>query len=157
EVMERVASVVKQVEPHDSVERYSKLGVDCLQATARITSPWTVEATLADGSKKTLTTRNIVIAAGARPFVPPIPGLRESNPLTSENVWNLRTLPTRLVVLGGGPIGSELAQCFARLGSQVTQVEMLPRILVREDPEVSEMVARRFREEGIAILTNHKA
>ena len=157
EVMERVATVVKQVEPHDSVERYSKLGVDCLQATAKITSPWTVEATLADGSKKTLTTRNIVIAAGGRPFVPPIPGLRECNPVTSDTVWDLRVQPKRLVVLGGGPIGCELAQCFARLGTKVTQVEMLPRILVREDPEFSQLVATRFGDEGIDVLTGHKA
>ncbi len=157
QVMERVASVVKQVEPHDSVERYSKLGVDCLQATAKITSPWTVEATLPDGTRRTLTTRNIVIAAGGSPFVPPIPGLRESRPLTSDTVWELRVQPRRMVVLGGGPIGCELAQCFARLGTQVTQVEMLPRILVREDPEFSEMVARRFRAEGIDVLTGHKA
>jgi pyruvate/2-oxoglutarate dehydrogenase complex dihydrolipoamide dehydrogenase (E3) component/uncharacterized membrane protein YdjX (TVP38/TMEM64 family) len=157
EVMERVAGVVRQVEPHDSVERYTKLGVDCLKATAKITSPWTVEATLPDGSKKTLTTRNIVIAAGGRPFVPPIPGLRESSPLTSDTVWDLRVQPKRLVVLGGGPIGCELAQCFARMGTKVTQVEMLPRILVREDPEFSEMVAARFRDEGIDVLTGHKA
>jgi pyruvate/2-oxoglutarate dehydrogenase complex dihydrolipoamide dehydrogenase (E3) component/uncharacterized membrane protein YdjX (TVP38/TMEM64 family) len=157
EVMERVARVVAQVEPHDSVERYSKLGVECLTGTARVTSPWTVEAALADGTKRTFTTRNIVIAAGARPFVPPIPGLREANPLTSDTVWGLRKLPRRLVVLGGGPIGSELTQCFARLGAQVTQVEMLPRILAREDPEFSEMVARRFREEGIDVLVGHKA
>jgi pyruvate/2-oxoglutarate dehydrogenase complex dihydrolipoamide dehydrogenase (E3) component len=111
-----------------------------------------------DGEKtRTLTTRNIVIAAGARPFVPPIPGLREAKPLTSDSVWSLRMLPKRLVVLGGGPIGSELAQCFARLGSKVTQVEMLPRILIREDPDVSELVAARFRSEGIDVLVGHKA
>jgi len=157
EVMERVARVVRQVEPHDSVERYTKLGVECLRATAKITSPWTVEATLPDGSKKTLTTRNIVIAAGGRPFVPPIPGLRECNPLTSDTVWDLRVQPKRLVVLGGGPIGCELAQCFARLGTKVTQVEMLARILMREDPEFSDLVAARFRDEGIDVLTGHKA
>jgi pyruvate/2-oxoglutarate dehydrogenase complex dihydrolipoamide dehydrogenase (E3) component/uncharacterized membrane protein YdjX (TVP38/TMEM64 family) len=157
EVMERVRSVVKQIEPHDSVERYSGLGVECLQGTARITSPWSVEVTSADGSQKTLTTKNIVIAAGARPFVPPIPGLAESKPLTSDTVWDIRVLPGRLVVLGGGPIGCELAQCFARLGAKVTQVEMLPRIMIREDAEFSEMVARRFREEGIDVLTGHKA
>ncbi|MEO7741920.1 MAG: FAD-dependent oxidoreductase [Usitatibacter sp.] len=157
EVMERVQSVVKQIEPHDSVERYSQLGVECVQGSARITSPWTVEVELASGGKKVLTTKNIVIATGARPFVPPIPGLREAEPLTSDTVWNLRKLPARLVVLGGGPIGSELAQCFARLGSKVTQVEMLPRILVREDAEISEWVARRFRAEGIEVLTGHKA
>ena len=157
EVMERVARVVRQVEPHDSVERYTKLGVECLHATAKISSPWTVEATLPDGSKKTLTTRNIVIAAGGRPFVPPIPGLRECNPLTSDTVWDLRVQPRRLVVLGGGPIGCELAQCFARLGTKVTQVEMLARILMREDPEFSDLVAARFRDEGIDVLTGHKA
>jgi pyruvate/2-oxoglutarate dehydrogenase complex dihydrolipoamide dehydrogenase (E3) component/uncharacterized membrane protein YdjX (TVP38/TMEM64 family) len=157
EVMERVRQVVKQIEPHDSVERYSKLGVECLKGTAKITSPWTVEATLADGSTRTLSTRNIVIAAGASPFVPPIPGLREAQPLTSDTVWDLRALPKRLVVLGGGPIGCELAQCFARLGAKVTQVEMLPRIMVREDPEFSELVAKRFREEGIEVLTGHTA
>jgi len=157
DIMERVQRVIRTVEPHDSVERFTKLGVECVQGSARITTPWTVEVDLATGGKRTLTTRNIVIAAGAQPFVPPIPGLRESNPLTSDTVWNLRTLPKRLVVLGGGPIGSELAQCFARLGSKVTQVEMLPRILMREDPEISEMVATRFRAEGIDVLVNHKA
>ena len=157
EVMERVQAVVRAIEPHDSVARYSQLGVDCVQGTARITSPWTVEVALEGGGSRVLTTKNIVIATGARPFVPPIPGLREAEPLTSDTVWNLRKLPARLVVLGGGPIGSELAQCFARLGSRVTQVEMLPRILAREDVEVSEMVARRFREEGIEVLTAHKA
>ena len=157
DIMERVQRVIRTVEPHDSVERFTKLGVECVQGSARITTPWTVEVDLATGGKRTLTTRNIVIAAGAQPFIPPIPGLRESNPLTSDTVWNLRTLPKRLVVLGGGPIGSELAQCFARLGSKVTQVEMLPRILIREDPEISEMVARRFRAEGIDVLVNHKA
>lgn len=157
DVMERVQRVIKTVEPHDSVERFTKLGVECIQGSAKITTPWTVEADLGAGGKRTLTTRNIVIAAGAQPFIPPIPGLRESNPLTSDTVWNLRKLPRHLVVLGGGPIGSELAQCFARFGSKVTQVEMLPRILIREDPEVSEMVASRFRAEGIDVLVSHKA
>ena len=157
EVMERVQRRGREVEPHDSVERYTKLGVECLKATAKITSPWTVEATLADGTKRVIRTKSIVIAAGGRPFVPPIPGLREANPLTSDTVWEIRTLPRRLVVLGGGPIGCELAQCFARLGSKVTQVEMLPRIMIREDPEFSELVAKRFVAEGIDVLVGHKA
>jgi pyruvate/2-oxoglutarate dehydrogenase complex dihydrolipoamide dehydrogenase (E3) component len=157
DAMERVKAVVAAVEPHDSVERYSALGVECLKGTAKITSPWSVEIELAEGGKRTLTTKNIVIATGARPFIPPIPGLRESNPLHSDNVWEIRKQPMRLVVLGGGPIGSELAQAFARLGSKVTQVEMLPRIMTKEDPEFSEMVARRFREDGIDVLTDHKA
>jgi len=157
EVMERVQSVVREVEPHDSVERYTQLGVNCVQGTAKITSPWTVDVTLGDGSTRTLTTKNIVIAAGARPFIPPIPGLQGAKPLTSDNVWEIRKLPARLVVLGGGPIGSELTQCFARLGSKVTQVEMLPRIMIREDPEFSQLVMKRFRDEGIEVLVNHKA
>ncbi len=157
DVMERVQAVVRQVEPHDSVARYEALGVECLRGTARIATPWSVEVALADGATRTLTTRNIVIATGARPLVPPIPGLAEAEPLTSDTVWSLRTLPRRLVVLGGGPIGCELAQCFARLGSQVTQVEMAPRLLVREDPEFSALVSERFRAEGVDVRTGHKA
>src|SRR6185369_15127712 len=115
------------------------------------------EVALAGGGTRTITTRNIVVAAGASPFIPPIPGLAESQPLTSDTVWDLRERPARLVVLGGGPIGCELAQCFARLGTKVTQVEMLARILMREDPEFSDLVAARFRDEGIDVLTGHKA
>jgi dihydrolipoamide dehydrogenase len=157
EVMERVQQVVKDIEPHDSVARYTSLGVECIAGTANIRSPWEVEISHADGSKQTLTTRNIVIAAGARPFVPPIPGLADASPLTSDNVWNLRKVPKRLVVLGGGPIGCELTQCFARFGSAVTQVEMLPRIMIREDSEVSAMVQKKFEAEGVTVLTGHKA
>jgi pyruvate/2-oxoglutarate dehydrogenase complex dihydrolipoamide dehydrogenase (E3) component/uncharacterized membrane protein YdjX (TVP38/TMEM64 family) len=156
EVMERVQRVVKTVEPHDSVERYTGLGVEVVEGTATITSPWTVQVRTAAGPK-TLTTKNIVIAAGARPFVPPIPGLADIGYLTSDTVWSLRAQPKRIVVLGGGPIGSELTQAFARLGSEVTQVEMLPRILIREDPEVSMLVQARFEAEGIRVLVGHKA
>jgi pyruvate/2-oxoglutarate dehydrogenase complex dihydrolipoamide dehydrogenase (E3) component/uncharacterized membrane protein YdjX (TVP38/TMEM64 family) len=156
EVMERVQRVVRTVEPHDSVERYTALGVECIAGEAKITSPWSVEVKTAQGTRA-LTTRAIVIAAGARPFVPPIPGIHEVGCLTSDTIWDLRELPGRLVVLGGGPIGCELAQCFARLGSQVTQVEMLPRLMTREDPEISAMVLQRFREEGVNVLLSHKA
>jgi pyruvate/2-oxoglutarate dehydrogenase complex dihydrolipoamide dehydrogenase (E3) component len=152
DIMERVQRVIKTVEPHDSVERYAKLGVECIHGEAKITSPYTVAV-----NGKALTTRNIVIAAGARPFVPPIPGIEVLDYLTSDTVWNLRELPKHLVVLGGGPIGCELAQAFARLGSRVTQVEMLPRLLVREDPEIAEMLTQRFQAEGISVLTNHRA
>ncbi len=152
-----IAAAVKAMVTLVSVERYSGLGVECLAGTARITGPWTVEVALEGGGTQVLHTRNIVIAAGARPFVPPIPGLQEANPLTSDTVWNLRVLPPRLVVLGGGPIGSELTQAFARLGSKVTQVEMLPRLLVREDPEVSALVKRSFEADGVEVLVNHKA
>ena len=157
DVMERVQSVIKTIEPHDSAERYTGLGVDVVQGSAKILSPWEVDITRDDGSTQRLTTRSIVIATGARPFVPPIPGIEEVGYLTSDNVWNLRELPRRLVVLGGGPIGSELTQAFARLGAKVTQVEMAPRIMMREDPEISELVAKRFRAEGIEVLLNHRA
>jgi len=156
EVMERVQRVVKAVEPHDSVERYTELGVECVQGEARIISPWAVE--IKNGElRRVLTARAIVIAAGSRPFVPPIPGIGDIEVLTSDTVWALRRLPGRLVVLGGGPIGCELAQAFARFGSKVTQVEMLPRILPREDAEVSRAVMQRFRDEGIEVLAQHKA
>ena len=152
EVMERVQRVIRAIEPHDSAERYAALGVEVIRGDAKITSPWTVQV---DG--RVLSTRSIVIAAGAAPFIPPIPGIAQVGCLTSESVWDLRALPPRLVVLGGGPIGCELAQAFARLGSKVTQVEMLERLLPREDPEFSAMVAQRFRAEGIDVRTGHKA
>jgi pyruvate/2-oxoglutarate dehydrogenase complex dihydrolipoamide dehydrogenase (E3) component len=156
-VMDRIHRVIADIEPHDSVERYTGLGVEVLQGHARITSPFHVEVTMHGGERRTLSTRNIVIAAGASPFVPPIPGLKEVGCLTSDTVWGLRTLPRRLVVLGGGPIGSELAQSFARLGSQVTQVEMGSRVMSREDPEVSELVAASLRADGVTLLTGHQA
>jgi pyruvate/2-oxoglutarate dehydrogenase complex dihydrolipoamide dehydrogenase (E3) component/uncharacterized membrane protein YdjX (TVP38/TMEM64 family) len=156
-VMRRVQGVVRDIEPHDSVERYTQLGVEVLQGHARITSPWTVQVTLADGQVQTLSTRSIVIAAGASPFVPPIPGLQEAGVLTSDTVWGLAELPRRLLVLGGGPIGCELAQAFARLGSEVTQVEMAPRVMGREDPEVADMVAASLRDDCVRLLTGHQA
>ena len=156
-VMQRVQRVIRDIAPHDSVERYTSLGVEVLQGHARITSPWTVDVRLHDGGTRTLTTRSIVIAAGAAPVVPPIPGLAEAGCLTSETLWGLTQLPKRLLVLGGGPIGCELAQAFARLGSQVTQVEMAPRLLGREDPEVSDLVAAALRDDGVAVLTGHEA
>jgi pyruvate/2-oxoglutarate dehydrogenase complex dihydrolipoamide dehydrogenase (E3) component/uncharacterized membrane protein YdjX (TVP38/TMEM64 family) len=156
-VMQRVQRVIADIEPHDSVDRYTGLGVEVLQGQACITSPWTVEVALADGTRQTISTRSIVIAAGASPFVPPLPGLQDTGFLTSDTVWGLTDLPKRLVVLGGGPIGSELAQSFARLGSQVTQVEMAPRLLVREDPEVSALVTASLQADGVHVLTGHQA
>ena len=156
-VMHRVQAVIRAIEPHDSVERYTALGVEVLRGRARITGPWSVEVALADGTRRTLTTRSIVVAAGASPTVPPIPGLADTGFLTSDTVWGLAALPRRLVVLGGGPVGCELAQSFARLGSRVTQVEMAPRILLREDPEVADLVAASLRADGIELLTGHEA
>jgi pyruvate/2-oxoglutarate dehydrogenase complex dihydrolipoamide dehydrogenase (E3) component len=157
QVMERVAGIVRAVEPHDSVERYTALGVDVVLGHAKLLDPWTVAITKADGSTQTLTTRSIVIAAGAAPFVPPLPGLAEVGYLTSDTLWGLRELPEHLVVLGGGPIGCELAQCFARLGSNVTQIEMLPRIMVREDEEVSAHARQALEGDGVSVLTGHTA
>lgn len=152
EVMERVRRVVDKVEPHDSVERYTGLGVDCIQGEARILSPYTVEV---DG--RTLTTRSIIVATGASPLVPPIPGLDQVDYLTSDNLWQLRELPKRLVVLGGGPIGCEMTQAFARFGALVTQIEMAPQIMGREDPDVAEFVRQRFEAESVNVLTEHTA
>ena len=157
QVMERVARVVRDIEPHDSVERYRGLGVDVVQGTATIVDPWHVKVVGDDGSEQTLSTRAIVVATGAAPFVPPLPGLDEVGYLTSDTLWELREQPKRLVVLGGGPIGCELAQAFARLGSEVTQVEMLPRLMAREDEEVSAYVRDALQADGVRVLTGHKA
>lgn len=151
-VMERVQKVVSKVAPHDSVERFTALGVECLKGDATITSPYRVEV-----NGRTLTTRNIIVATGAAPFVPPIPGLDQIDYLTSDTLWQLRELPKRLVVLGGGPIGCEMTQAFARFGAQVTQVEMAPRIMGREDPDVAEFIRARFAAEGVRVLTGHAA
>ena len=155
-VMRHVREVVAEVAPHDSVERYTTLGVEVLRGRARITSPWTVQIEGEEGTVE-LSTRSIVVAAGARPLVPPIPGLDQVGYLSSDTVWGLRELPRRLLVLGGGPIGCELAQAFARLGSQVTLMEMQPRILVREDVEVAAQVEAALRADGVELLAGHKA
>lgn len=156
DVMERVQSVIKTIEPHDSIERFTKLGVEVIEGEAKIISPWEVQVKTSVGVN-VLSTRSIVIAAGAYPFVPPISGIDKIEVLTSDTIWNLKELPGRLLVLGGGPIGCELTQCFARLGSQVTQIEMLPRIMIREDPEVSELVMARFRLEDVDLRVEHTA
>ncbi len=151
-VMERVQRVIGKVAPHDSVERYTSLGVDVITGEAKIVSPWEIAV-----NGRTITTRNIVVATGARPFVPPIKGLDKIVYHTSDNIWEIRTRPERLVVLGGGPIGSELTQAFARLGSRVTQIEMAPRIMGREDPDAADYIRDRFEKEGITVLTGHRA
>ena len=157
DVMDRIARVVRDIEPHDSVERYTSLGVDVVKGYAKIVNPWTVEIDQGDGKKQTLTTRSIVIATGAMPYVPPLPGLDQVGYLTSDTLWGLRDLPPRLVVLGGGPIGCELAQSFARLGSQVVQIEMADRIMLREDVEVSALAKKSLEADGVQVLVQHKA
>jgi pyruvate/2-oxoglutarate dehydrogenase complex dihydrolipoamide dehydrogenase (E3) component/uncharacterized membrane protein YdjX (TVP38/TMEM64 family) len=169
-VMQRVHDIIAAIAPHDSVERFTSLGVDVVQGYAKIINPWTVEITMKDGTEpsgeprhavKTLTTRSIVIAAGASPVVPPLPGIEQSGYVTSDTLWDafakLDAVPKRLIVLGGGPIGCELAQAFARLGSVVSQIEMASRILIREDIEVSEFAQKSLSSDGVRVLTSHKA
>jgi pyruvate/2-oxoglutarate dehydrogenase complex dihydrolipoamide dehydrogenase (E3) component len=161
QVMARIQQVIREIEPHDSIERYTALGVEVLPGHARIIDPWTVEITLAGGTIQRLTTRSIIIAAGAAPFVPPMPGLEQTGYLTSDTLWealaNYEVPPERIVVLGGGPIGCELAQAFARIGSRVTQIEMGPRLLIREDDEVSHLVQQSLEADGVGVLTGHTA
>jgi pyruvate/2-oxoglutarate dehydrogenase complex dihydrolipoamide dehydrogenase (E3) component/uncharacterized membrane protein YdjX (TVP38/TMEM64 family) len=156
-VMDRVHEIIRHIEPADSVERFTGLGVDVRQGYARIVDPWTVEI---DG-KERITTRAIVIAAGGEPAVPDLPGLAEAGYLTSDTMWDALSgrdeLPARVAILGGGPIGTEMAQAFARLGSAVTQVERGPRILPREDEEVSAFVQQTLVAEGVRLLTDHQA
>ena len=157
QVMDRIQQVVQDIAPHDSVERYNALGVDVQTGTAKILDPWHVQITHEDGRVQVLSTRAIVIATGARPFVPSLPGMEASGYLTSDTLWGLRELPQHLVVLGGGPVGCELAQSFARLGSQVTQVEMAPRIMGREDEDVTTYARQALEADGVVVLTGHKA
>ncbi|MEO7549040.1 MAG: FAD-dependent oxidoreductase, partial [Ramlibacter sp.] len=160
-VMERIHAVVRTIEPHDSVDRYASLGVEVLQGHATLRNPWTVEIALNGGGTQVLTTRSIVIATGARPTVPPLPGLEDAGYVTSDTLWEKFSgrdeAPRRLVVLGGGPIGCELAQAFARLGSEVTQVEMGPRVLPREDEDAAGAVLKSLQADGVRVLTGHKA
>ena len=149
-VMDRVQRIIRTIEPHDSIDRYSKLGVECIRGSATITSPYSVEV-----NGNSLTSRNIIIATGASPLIPPIQGLDKIAYHTTDTIWQLRTLPNRMVVLGGGPVGSELSQCFARFGSTVTQIEMQPRIMFREDPEISELITEHFHRDGVQVLVNH--
>ncbi len=150
-VMNRVHQVIKEIEPHDSVERYTNLGVECFQGNAKIISPWEVEV-----NGKVLTTKNITIATGASPFTPPIPGLDQVPYLISENLWDIKELPKKFLVVGGGPIGLEMAQAFQNLGSQVTVLEMSPRIMMKEDEDVSHEVSEHLKKDGIDLLVNTK-
>ncbi|MBC8284044.1 MAG: FAD-dependent oxidoreductase [Nitrospinae bacterium] len=150
DVMERVQRVIRTIEPHDSIERYTSLGVECHTGEAKIISPYEVSV-----NGKILTTRNIVIGTGARPSIPPIEGIENVKFLTSDTIWEIREQPKNLLVLGGGPIGSELTQAFARLGSRVTQVQRNKRLIPKEDPEISQMVLESFQNDGINVLVGH--
>lgn len=152
EVMERVRKAIRKIEPHDSPERYEAMGVDVIKAEAKLVSPWEVEV---EGRR--ISARSIVLATGAEPLVPPIEGLDKVDYLTSDTLWDLEQLPERLVVLGGGPIGAELTQAFARLGSNVTVVEMAQRLLPREDVEAGQLLAEHLERDGVQVATSHKA
>ena len=152
QVMERVQNIIKKIEPHDSADRFTKLGVKCIQGNAKIISPWEVEV-----NGKIYTTKNITISTGARPFVPPIPGIQEADILVSDNLWDIRELPQKFIILGGGPIGLEMAQSFSRLGSNVSVIEMSPRVMIKEDEDVSQLIEEKLKDEGVNILTNHRA
>lgn len=156
-IMNRVQAVVARVEPHDSPERYRNLGVDCIFGEASFVSPWELEVKHNDGRSERLTARSIVVATGGKPAMPPIPGLQDMTPLNSDNLWQLQNQPQRLLVLGGGPIGSELAHAFVRLGSQVIQVEMGDRLLAKEDDDVSELIRAQFEKDGIDLRLGHAA
>lgn len=151
-VMKRVHKIIETIEPHDSIERFTGLGVECVTGEAEIIDKHTVRV-----GDRDITTKSIIIAAGARPFVPPIEGVQDIDYLTSDNVWELEELPERLVVLGGGPIGCELSQAFAKLGSKVTMVEMMGQLMGREDTDVADLITEKFKSDGINVLTDHKA
>ncbi|MFT6389894.1 MAG: dihydrolipoamide dehydrogenase [Cellvibrionaceae bacterium] len=150
-VMQRIHKVIDTIEPHDSVERYTKLGVKCIQGEAKIISPFEVQV-----GNRTITTKSIIIASGARPFVPVIDGLKDIDYLVSDNLWDLQEQPKKLLVMGGGPIGCELAQSFQRLGTQVTLVDMADRLMPREDEDVSAYMLDRFKSEGVEVLLNQQ-
>jgi len=152
EVMERVQRVIHKIEPHDSVERYTSLGVECIQGEATLVSPHEVRV-----NGKVYTTKNIILATGSGPLIPPLPGFDQVPILHNENIWQLRKQPKKLVVMGGGPIGCELGQCFARLGTQVIQVEMFPQLLIREDDEIIQIMQDRFHKEGMDVRVNTTA
>jgi pyruvate/2-oxoglutarate dehydrogenase complex dihydrolipoamide dehydrogenase (E3) component len=157
QVMQRIRDVIAAIEPHDSVERFTDLGVDCVSGYARFIDPWTVEI----DRKTRLTAQNFIIATGAAPLVPPLPGVEASGYLTSETLWDefakRSAAPKRLIILGGGPIGCELAQSFQRLGSQVTLIEMAERLLLKEEADAATIVTQRLHADGVEILTGHKA
>ncbi|HBZ18485.1 MAG TPA: pyridine nucleotide-disulfide oxidoreductase [Betaproteobacteria bacterium] len=156
DVMKRVQKVIKKIEPHDSVDRYTELGVTCYQGNAKIISPWTISIEGEEGEKK-ISARSIIVASGASPIIPHLPNINEINHATSDTIWDLNDLPKRLIIIGGGAIGCELAQAFQRLGSEVILVESDNRILIKEDADVAEMIENQLSDEGVTVLTRHRA
>ena len=156
DVIKRVQKIIKKIEPHDSRERYTELGVECMQGTATITSPWTVTVDGTNGQQE-ISARSIIVAAGASPVVPHLPNIDQIQYVTSDTIWDMKDLPKKLIVIGGGAIGCELAQAFKRLGSEVILIESENRILIKEDSEVTETIENQLTDEGVTVLTRHRA
>ena len=156
DVIKRVQKIIKKIEPHDSRERYTELGVECMQGTATITSPWTVTVDGTNGQQE-ISARSIIVAAGASPVVPHLPNIDQIQYVTSDTIWDMKDLPKKLIVIGGGAIGCELAQAFKRLGSEVILIESENRILIKEDSEVTEIIENQLTDEGVTVLTRHRA
>lgn len=150
-IQTRIKEVISKIEPHDSVERYQDLGVQCLQGDAKILTPWQVQI-----NDQIISTKNIVIATGAKPFIPPISGLESINYASSDTIWDIEKLPEHLLVIGAGPIGAELSQCFNRLGSKVTIVEFADQVLAKEDKDAANLVEQQLIDEGVTLLLKHK-
>ena len=156
DVIKRVQKIIKKIEPHDSRERYTELGVECMQGAATITSPWTVTVDGTNGQQE-ISARSIIVAAGASPVVPHLPNIDQIQYVTSDTIWDMKDLPKKLIVIGGGAIGCELAQAFKRLGSEVILIESENRILIKEDSEVTEIIENQLTDEGVTVLTRHRA
>ncbi len=146
-IMRRIREVIARIEPADSAERLRKAGVEVIAADAHFTGPHTLRC-----GDREVSFRAAIIATGSEPTLPPIDGLEEADPLTTDTIWQLEVQPRRLLILGGGPIGCELAQAFARLGSEVTIVETASRLLLKEEPEAGDLIAEQLRHEGVTIL-----
>lgn len=151
-VMAHVRGAISLVAPHDSVERYASLGVDCYAGEAKILSPYEIKV-----GNKVISARNLIVATGARPFIPAMPGLAEVRPLTTDSLWDLERLPKRLIILGGGPVGCELSQAFQRLGARTTLIERSARIMAREDADISEAIYAALKNEGVDIRVSCEA
>lgn len=150
-VMKRVKSVIDEIAPHDSKERYEKLGVDVFSEEAFLADNHTIKT-----DNINITAKYIVIATGSGPLVPPIPGLKDVPYLTNKNIFNIQALPEHLIVLGGGPIGLELGQGFRHLGSDVTIIDMLPSIFPKDDPEVAPILEKHLIKDGLKLEFNSK-
>ncbi len=156
-ITNRVQEVIGVIEEHDRPEVFEEMGAEVIFGTPKFISKNEIEVELRDGKKQTMKAKRFCISTGSSPFVPPIEGIEETGYITNEDVFEVKNLPEKLIVLGGGAIGCEMGQSFARFGSEVTLIEMNARIMSVEDEEVSAFVKDVFEKEGINVLTNTKA